>query len=162
MNGYDWLLDQLERRQARFRLMDHTPEGRTDLASVLRRHSLAQAAKSLVVRVATGRRSRRYLLAVVPGDRKVDLDVLRELYAGTEAAFATREVAERLAGSVSGSVMPFARHPELNLVVDPELLVHDEIFFNAARLDRSVALVTDDYVAMAEPQVHPIVQLPLA
>ncbi|MFD5937817.1 YbaK/EbsC family protein [Streptomyces griseus] len=159
MNGHDWLLDELERRQARFRLMDHVPEGRTDLASALRRHSLAQAAKCLVVRVATGRRSRRYVLAVVPGDRKVDLDVLRDMYAGREASFATRDVAERLAGSVSGSVMPFARHPELDLVADPELLVHDEIFFNAARLDRSVALATEDYVAMALPRIHPITQL---
>ncbi|GCB45879.1 YbaK/EbsC family protein [Streptomyces sp. NL15-2K] len=162
MSTYDWLMDQLERRQARFRLIDHVPEGRTEPASVLRGHALAQAAKCLVVRVATGRRSRRYVLAVVPGDRKVDLEELRDMYAGTEASFAARDVAERLAGSVSGSVMPFARHPELDLVADPELLAHDEIFFNAARLDRSVALATDDYVAMALPRVRPIAQRPLA
>lgn len=71
-------------------------------------------------------------------------------------------VAERLAGSVSGSVMPFARHPDLDLVVAPELLVHDEIFFNAARLDRSVALATDDYLALARPRVGPIAQHPAA
>jgi Ala-tRNA(Pro) deacylase len=162
MSTYDWLMDQLERRQARFRLIDHVPEGRTEPASILRGHALAQAAKCLVVRVATGRRSRRYVLAVVPGDRKVDLEELRDMYAGTEVSFAARDVAERLAGSVSGSVMPFARHPELDLVADPELLVHDEIFFNAARLDRSVALATDDYVAMALPRVRPIAQRPLA
>ncbi|MFG2132130.1 YbaK/EbsC family protein [Streptomyces sp. NPDC048751] len=162
MSTYEWLMGQLERRQARFRLIDHAPEGRTEPASILRDHALAQAAKCLVVRVATGRRSRRYVLAVVPGDRKVDLDELRAMYAGTEASFAARDVAERLAGSVSGSVVPFARHPELDLVVDPDMLVHDEIFFNAARLDRSVALATDDYVAMALPRVAPIARPPLA
>ncbi|GKQ38390.1 YbaK/EbsC family protein [Streptomyces sp. A012304] len=158
MTAYDWLLEELEGAQARFRLIDHPPEGHTERASRLRRHALAQAAKCLVVRVATGRRSRRYVLAVVPGDRRVDLDGLRGMYGGSEAAFAARDVAERLAGSVSGSVMPFARHPDLDLVVDPELLVHDEIFFNAARLDRSVALATDDYVALARPRVEPIAQ----
>ncbi|MGC9376718.1 YbaK/EbsC family protein [Streptomyces sp. MH13] len=158
MTAYDWLIEQLVSTRARFRLIDHPPEGHTERASELRRHPLAQAAKCLVVRVATGRRSRRYVLAVVPGDRRVDLDGLCGMYGGSEAAFAARDVAERLAGSVSGSVVPFARHPELDLVVDPELLVHDEIFFNAARLDRSVALDTDDYVALARPRVEFITQ----
>ncbi|WP_330330471.1 YbaK/prolyl-tRNA synthetase associated domain-containing protein [Streptomyces sp. NBC_00536] len=162
MTTHDWLMGQLERSQARFRVIDHAPEGRTEPASLLRRHALAQAAKCLVVRVALTRRTRRYVLAVVPGDRKVDLDGLRDMYRGTEASFATREVAERLAGSVSGSVVPFARDPELDLVVDPELLVHDEIFFNAARLDRSVALATADYVALARPRVEAIAQHPMA
>lgn len=81
---------------------------------------------------------------------------------GTEASFAARDVAERLAGSVSGSVVPFARDPELDPVVDPGLLVHDEIFFNAARLDRSVALATADYLALARPRVVAMAQQPLA
>jgi len=153
MNTYDRLIDLLGRGQARYRLIDHAPEGRTGPASELRSHALVQAAKCLVVRVALGRRRRRYVLAVVPGDRRVDLDGLRDLYLGTEAAFAARDVAERLAGCVSGSVTPFALHPELELVVDPDLLVHDEIFFNAARLDRSVGLATADYVALAAPRV---------
>ncbi len=161
MTTYDRLIDLLERGQARFRIIDHEPEGRTEPASALRRHALAQAAKCLVVRVALGRRARRYVLAVVPGDRRLDLAGLNRVYAGTEASFATREIAERLAGSVSGSVVPFALHPDLDLVVDPDLLVHDEIFFNAARLDRSVALATDDYVGLAGPRVEVIAQRPL-
>ncbi|MYV58330.1 YbaK/prolyl-tRNA synthetase associated domain-containing protein [Streptomyces sp. SID4931] len=158
MSTYDRLIELLERGQARFRLIDHAPEGRTGPASVLRCHAPAQAAKCMVVRVALGRRSRRYVLAVVPGDRRVDLNGLSGLYSGTEASFAARDVAERLAGSVSGSILPFALHPELELVVDPGLLVHGEIFFNAARLDRSVALATSDYLTLAAPKVRPIAE----
>ncbi|WP_217230581.1 YbaK/EbsC family protein [Streptomyces anulatus] len=158
MTTYDRLIELLERSHARFRIIDHPPEGRTEPASVLRRHALSQAAKCLVVRVALGRRARRYVLAVVPGDRRLDLDRLSSIYTGTESSFATREIAERLAGSVSGSVVPFALHPDLDLVVDPDLLVHKEIFFNAARLDRSVALATDDYVSLAGPRVEVIAQ----
>ncbi|MFG2650495.1 YbaK/EbsC family protein [Streptomyces sp. NPDC048436] len=71
---------------------------------------------------------------------------------------ATQEAAERLAGSVSGTILPFSFDPELQLVVDPALLVHDEIFFNAARLDRSLALRTADYEAIAEPRTATIAQ----
>ena len=41
-------------------------------------------------------------------------------------------------------------------VTDPELLTHQEIYFNAARLDRSLALDTRDYVRLANPYLHPI------
>ncbi|MFC8419580.1 YbaK/EbsC family protein [Streptomyces sp. NPDC057236] len=160
MSTYDRLIELLDRGQARFRLIDHAPEGRTGPASVLRSHAAAQAAKCLVVRVALGRRSRRYVLAVVPGDRRVDLDGLNDLYSGRETSFASREAAERLTGSVSGSIPPFAFHADLDLVVDPTLLVHEEIFFNAARLDRSVALATSDYLTLAGPLVQRIAEPP--
>ncbi|MFE9425737.1 YbaK/EbsC family protein [Kitasatospora sp. NPDC006697] len=139
-----------------YRTIPHQPEGRTDVASRLRGHPLAQAAKSLVVRVATGKRSRRYVLAVVPGDRRVDLRVLAEHYDGQEASFASREVAERLAGSVSGSITPFAFSAELDLLADEGLFVHDEIYFNAGRLDVSFALSAADYRVLARPTVLPI------
>jgi Ala-tRNA(Pro) deacylase len=141
---------------ARYRMIPHAPEGRTDLASRLRSHPLEQAANSLVVRVATGKRTRRYVLAVVPGDRQVDLTALARWYGGRGAAFATREVAERLAGSVSGSITPFAFSPELDLLVDEGLLEHDEIYFNAGRLDLSVGLSLSDYLDLARPTVAPI------
>ncbi|MFJ9887201.1 YbaK/EbsC family protein [Streptomyces sp. NPDC091287] len=156
MSTYDRLTDLLERGGARYRLIDHPAEGRTEHAGLRRGHPLDWAAKCLVVRVAPGRRARRYVLAVVPGDRRVDLEGLRDLYSGTEASFAALGVAEELAGSVSGSVIPFAFHPELDLVADPGLLVHDEIFFYAARFDRSVALSTADYTALAAPRVEPV------
>ncbi|WP_405774657.1 YbaK/EbsC family protein [Streptomyces sp. NBC_00859] len=139
-----------------YRIIRHAPEGSTEAASRLRRHPLEQAAKSIVVRVATGKRSRRYVLAVVPGDRRVDLGALADRYGGRRASFADRAVAERLAGSVSGSIAPFAFSSELDLLVDRGLLVHDEIYFNAGRLDLSVALSVSDYLNLAEPAIAPI------
>jgi Ala-tRNA(Pro) deacylase len=155
-DAFRMLTDLLEAGSASYRMIPHEPEGRTDEASRLRRHPLEQAAKCLMVRVATGKRSRRYVLAVVPGDRKVDLDALADRYGGHEASFAVRDVAERLAGSVSGSITPFAFAPDLDLVVDEGLLVHDEIYFNAGRLDLSVALSVPDYLALARPAVASI------
>jgi len=61
-----------------------------------------------------------------------------------------------LAASVTGTILPFSFHPELELVVDPGLFTHAELFFNAGRLDRSIALDAKDYVRLADPQVHPI------
>jgi Ala-tRNA(Pro) deacylase len=44
----------------------------------------------------------------------------------------------------------------MELLADPGLLKHPEIYFNAARLDRSFALDTADYVRVSHPRVHPI------
>ncbi|WP_143078553.1 hypothetical protein [Nonomuraea pusilla] len=71
-------------------------------------------------------------------------------------ARAAREKAEEPAGGVSGAVLPFAHHPDLELVVDPGLLRVLEIFFDAARLERPLAVVTDDYVRAVSPRVAPI------
>jgi hypothetical protein len=43
---------------------------------------------------------------------------------------------------------------ELELIADRSLLEVDELFFNAARLDRSVALSTEDYVQIAAPRIE--------
>lgn len=137
---------------AGYRMIAHAPEGRTEAASALRGHALAQGAKSLVVEARPTKRTCRYVLAVVPGDRRVDLGRIAELAGGRKAGFAARGTAERLAGSVSGSIIPFSFHPELELIVDEDLLRHDVLYFNAARLDLSMALPTDDYVRMARPR----------
>ena len=45
-------------------------------------------------------------------------------------------------------------------MADPALLTHPEMYFNAGRLDRSLALNTDDYVRLADPHLHPITAPP--
>nr|BFE60982.1 YbaK/prolyl-tRNA synthetase associated domain-containing protein [Dactylosporangium thailandense] len=153
---YETLMARLDEGGARYRVIDHAPEGRTDEVSALRGHSPACAAKCLVVMVKIGKRETRWFLAVVPGDARVDLQALKALAGGTYVSFASTDRAEALAGSVSGTILPFSFHPDLTLVADPELLRHPELYFNAARLDRSLALNTEDYTRLAAPRVEPI------
>lgn len=150
------LMRLLAASDARHRVMAHPPEGRTDAASALRGHPLCQAAKSLVVRVALGRKASRYVLAVVPGDRRVDVAAVGRLAGGVRAGFADRTTAERLTGCVSGSIVPFSFHPDLTLMADPALLAQDMLYFNAARLDLSVALSASAYRRLAAPLIAPI------
>lgn len=160
VSTYERLVELLDGHGASYRVLDHAPEGRTELVSRLRGHPVEQAAKCVVVLVKVDRKTRKYLLAVVPGHVRVDLGALKAMHNGRYAGFADNDTAERLAGSVSGTILPLSFHDDLELVVDPSLLEHDEIFFNAARLDRSLALATDDYRRVAKPRVHAIAQPP--
>ncbi|WP_426512216.1 YbaK/EbsC family protein [Dactylosporangium sp. McL0621] len=153
---YEKLMARLDEGGARYRVIDHAPEGRTDEVSALRGHEPACAAKCLVVMVKLGKKTSRYYLAVVPGDARVDLAALKALAGGTYVSFASTDRAEALAGSASGTILPFSFHPDLTLVADPALLDHPELYFNAARLDRSLALNSEDYARLAEPRLAPI------
>src|SRR5262245_45743848 len=153
---YERLLADLDAGEARYRVIEHAPEGQTDLVSALRGNDVAHAAKCLIVMVKIGKKQTRYVLAVVPGDARLNLQAIKDLHEGTYVSFAGKEKAEELAGSASGTVLPFSYHPELELIADPALLAVPEIFFNAARLDRSLALATDDYIRLATPRVAPI------
>jgi Ala-tRNA(Pro) deacylase len=156
LDAYERLVDQLDAGQARYRVIDHAPEGRTELVSALRGNELGAAAKCMVVMVKVSKKHSRYVLAVVPGDTRVDFSALRAHFGGSYAAMADGDKAEQLAGSVAGTILPFSYDPRLDLVVDPSLLSVPEIYFNAGRLDRSIALATDDYLRLAAPRLAAI------
>jgi Ala-tRNA(Pro) deacylase len=155
---YTRLITLLDEQGATYRLIDHAPEGRTELVSEMRGNTLEQAAKCIILMVKLGKKVTRYVLTVVPGDARVSLSAVKAMMQGTYVSFASTEIAERLAGSISGTVLPFSFHPDLSVVVDPSLLKNDEIYFNAARLDRSMALKTSDYVEIAKPRQFRIVE----
>src|SRR5438128_11482 len=78
------------------------------------------------------RKDRQEIIAFRAGgcarQARVDTGKVKELYNGTYAGFAASDVAERLAGSVAGTVLPFAFHPDLTLIADPSITKHDELF----------------------------------
>jgi Ala-tRNA(Pro) deacylase len=153
-DAYTRLLAILDAQAARYRIIEHAPEGRTDVVSAMRGNELSDAAKCIVLMVKIGKKTTRYVLAVVPGNARVDFGRVRALFGATYVSFAATDEAERLAGSVAGTILPFAFDSELELVVDPALLERSEIYFNAGRLDRSIALSTGDYVALATPRLE--------
>jgi threonyl-tRNA synthetase len=156
--AYEQLITLLNENKASYRLIDHAPEGRTDIVSGMRGNALAHAAKCIVVMVKIGKKDKRYVLAVVPGDAKLNTGAIKALYSADYVGFAATEIAEQLTGCVAGTILPFSFNPDLQLIVDSTMLQTDEMFFNAARLDQSMALKTSDYQRIASPRIENIVQ----
>lgn len=153
---YAWLIAVLDAARADYEVIDHAPTGTTDVVSSLRGHPLEQAAKCLILMVKLDRKTHKHVLAVVPGDRSVNLSAVAAMYDARYVGFCDTATAERLAKTVSGTVLPFAVDPGVELVVDPAVLRQPRLYFNAARLDRSVGLATVDYARIAQPRTHPI------
>ena len=83
-----------------------------------------------------GKKTARYVLAVVPGNMQVDLDAIKRLLNGTYVAFAWPAVAEQLAQAEVGTILPFSLSSRLDLIVDPRVTENDEIYFRGARSGR--------------------------
>jgi Ala-tRNA(Pro) deacylase len=155
VNGdtFDRLVALLTEAKAKFRVIEHEAEGRSEKISVIRGNRPEQAAKAMVLDVRGGGGGRRSVLAILPGNRKLDFNAVASLYEARKCGFASPESAEALTGCVMGAVPPFSLNPALSVVVDEDLLANATLFFNAGRLDRSMELDTQDWLTVARPRV---------
>jgi len=150
---YQKLLALLDREGASYRVIEHPPEGRTEIVSEMRGHAAREAAKCIILMLKVGKKVTRFVLAVVPGDARVDIESIKQQKNATFARFCEASVAEELAGSASGTILPFVFDPRLELIVDPDVAASKTMYFNAGRLDRSLALATEDYLRIARPEI---------
>jgi Ala-tRNA(Pro) deacylase len=143
----------LDREGAVYRIIEHQPEGRTELIAQIRGNRLEQAIKSIVTQVRLKKKEHIYCLANVPGDCRIDLDGIKSHFQAEGAAFASREKAQELTGCVMGAVPPFSFNEQLQVLADPLIQENEEVVFNAGRLDRSIFMKLADYVRIAKPQL---------
>lgn len=150
---FDRIVALLTGAKARFRVIEHEAEGRSEKISVIRGNRPDQAAKAMVLDVRGGGGGRRHVLAILPGSRKLDFNAVAALFEARKCGFASPDTAQALTGCVMGAVPPFALDPALTVVVDEDLLANDTLFFNAGRLDRSMELDTKDWLAAVNPRI---------
>lgn len=153
---YGKLFALLDEHGAKYRKIAHEPEGRCEVVSPMRGHDVCHAAKCMILMVKVGKKVTKFVLAVVPGDARIDLNAVKAAFDGTYVSFASQDIAEKLAGSMAGTVLPFAFTPELLLIVDPSIKNHEYIYFNAAKLDESIELLTSDYLRIVDPRFERI------
>ena len=150
---FDRLVALLSDAKAKFRVIEHEAEGKSEAISAIRGNRPDQAAKAMVLDVRGGGGGRRHVLAILPGNRKLDFNAVATLFEARKCGFASPDTAQELTGCVMGAVPPFALNPDLAVVVEEDLLANDTLFFNAGRLDRSMELDTKDWIAAAQPRI---------
>jgi Ala-tRNA(Pro) deacylase len=146
----------LDRAGASYRVIEHEPEGRTEVIAKIRGNRIEQSIKSIVVQVRLNRKENIYCLANVPGDCRIDFEGIRVYYQADTVAFASREKAQALTGCVIGAIPPFSFSDGLQVLADPLIQQNERVVFNAGRLDRSIFMRLDDYMRIAKPQLAQI------
>jgi Ala-tRNA(Pro) deacylase len=163
MTTFEKITALLEKQQAEYRVMEHEAIGQTDVISALRGNALNQAAKAMVLEVTMPEgAAARYLLAIVPGDCKVNFKSAARSIGGKKSSFAAAEHAQTLTGCVMGAVPPFSFDDRLALRVDSRLKEVGTLWFNAGELEKSIALRVDDYFRIVGDDCCADIATPLA
>jgi Ala-tRNA(Pro) deacylase len=152
MEIHERLIALLDEAGVAYRLLRHAAEGRSEAVAALRGTAVGQGAKALVCRVKLSSTQRAHVLAVFPADKQADLDAIARAVGGKKASLASRDLARELTGCEIGAIPPFVFNESLSLLVDETLGTrYDEIVFNAGRLDTSIIMRAQDYLALARP-----------
>ena len=146
----------LDTEGATYRVIEHEPEGRTEVIATIRGNRIEQSIKSIVVQVRLNRKENIYCLANVPGDCRIDFKGIKAHLHADSVAFASREKAQELTGCVIGAIPPFSFNDQLQVLADPLIEENEEVVFNAGRLDRSIFMKLNDFIRIAKPQLAKI------
>ena len=136
----------LKEKGVPFTVLRHEPVFTSEQAAAVRGTSLASGAKALVVKAGE-----RFVMLVLPADRKLDSRRAREALQVKALRFATKEEVEQLTGLQPGSIPPFGSLFNLPTYCDPALSLNDSINFNAGDHTISVQMSHADYAAVERP-----------
>lgn len=151
--------DLLTHHHCWFETFEHGPVRTSEEAAKVRLgYTLAQGAKALIIRLKFSKKDKKFVMLVVPGDRKFDSQKVAELFGCKDIRFATpEEVGEITSGVVPGGVPPFGNLFGLEVVVDPSLLKNEKIIFNAGDRSFSIGMKSSDYQKVVQPRVEDVV-----
>jgi Cys-tRNA(Pro) deacylase len=117
--------------------------------------TLEQIVKSLVF-VCDG----RSVLALVPGDRRADLEKIARAAGAAEARIARAAEVEEATGFTPGAVSPFPLAGVDRVLIDQTLLSHDVVWVGAGSPRHMAAVAPGDLVRLARAQPMDAVQDP--
>lgn len=138
----------LAERSVPYTVLRHSPVYTSEAAAEIRGAPLASGAKALVCKA-----DERYLLLVLPADRKLDSRRVRKEQGWKSLRFADRDEVQRLTGLVPGSIPPFGSLFQLPTLCDPRLGDNEAINFNAGDHSISISMTYGDYVSVEQPQL---------
>jgi Cys-tRNA(Pro)/Cys-tRNA(Cys) deacylase len=104
---------------------------------------LDRTVKTLVVDLG----GRNYCLALLPGDRQLDLKQLAQAFAVKRAAMADTATAERLTGYLVGGISPFGTKQALPAVMEKRIREYAQVLINAGQRGVMLKMAPEDIVA---------------
>ena len=114
---------------------------------------LGQIVKSLVFDC-----SGRWVVALVPGDRRADAAKIAQAAGATRARIASPEEVQRATGFVAGAVAPFPLPGVDRVFVDRSLLSHKRVWIGAGSPSHMAVLAPADLVRLARARVMDAVE----
>ena len=116
---------------------------------------LEQTVKTLVVALG----DKRHALALMPGDRELDLKRMAKACKIKRAGMASPATAERLTGYKVGGISPFGLTSPLPAVMDSRLLDYDCVLINGGQRGTMLEMSPGDIARLLEGTIADIARL---
>ena len=151
--------DLLEKNNITYKFFAHDTVRTSEEAAALRPdYTLRQGAKALILQVTDFNGEKKFVMAIMPADRKLDAKKLKTSRGLKKVRFATKEEADEITNGVEfGGVPPFGNIFGLDVIIDPTLFENKDIIFNCGDRRASIALRSEDYAQLVPHRVHDIV-----
>ena len=149
----------LETNHCWFETFEHESVKTSEEASRVRPgYTLHQGAKALIIRVKNADNNKRYVMVVMPADKRFDNDKVKKLLQAKDIRFAfPDEIATLTEGIQVGGVPPFGNLFGIEVIADPSLFENEKIVFNAGDRRFSVAMKAENYKVLVKPIVETII-----
>lgn len=149
------ITDLLQKNNFWFETFEHQPVSTSEEAAKIRTgYSLHQGAKAMIVRLKISESNRKFVMLVLPADLRFDNTKVKDIFSAKDIRFATEEEVSVITKGVQpGGVPPFGNLFGLEVIVDPKLLENEKIVFNAGDRCFSVAMKSQDYKILVNPEI---------
>jgi len=118
---------------------------------------LEKTVKTLVVDLS----GKGHVLALLPGDRQLDLKKLAKAVGVKKAVMADTATAERLTGYLVGGISPFGTAKRIPAVMAESLLRHQRVAINAGQRGTMLLMSPDDIESVLGCNIAPITETAL-
>lgn len=148
---FEKIVTLLNNKGVSFEVLDHQPIFTSEDGARVRGFSKHQGAKSLVLKTPD-----EFILAVIPGDRRLDNLKLRQLLGVRKLRFATPEEVIEVMGCKIGSCYPIGSIPSIRTFVDNSLGENEVIGFSPAMHDKSIIMKFNDLMKLMDASLADI------
>ncbi|MDO8460905.1 MAG: YbaK/EbsC family protein [bacterium] len=152
-NPYESIISVLKSNNITYEELEHEPVYTSEQAARIRGLSLREGAKSLLLKTKD-----RFVLAVLPGDKRLDSKKLKKKLSVKDLRFATPDEVKEIMGCEIGACYPFGNIIGIKPIVDQILAKNAFISFNPAVHNKSIKMKWIDYKNLVNPELANISQ----
>ena len=146
----------LKQKNIPFEVVRYTHEEKgAEYAARATGFALEKTVKTLVVDLG----DTKCLLALLPGDKQLDLKGIARICSVKRAAMAGTETAERLTGYLVGGISPFGVKHRLPVVIEQSILEFERVLINAGQRGIMLLMKPQDIVKALEGKVSKIARV---
>lgn len=145
---FDEITTLLRSHSIKYTEINHEPVYTSDQAASVRGMDLHAGAKSLLLKAG-----KEFILAVLPGDNRLDTKKLKQILGVKDIRFATPTEVEEIMGCSIGACYPFGSVAKVKMIVDPTLGENEIISFNPGVHNKSIKMSWKDYLEVTNPML---------